>query len=345
NQQRVRRIDLASNDEDVRRAFETDDSAVNRTIPLPLSMLESQAGLQFQFLYPPPVQAECRGAYIDVRRSAIDPRSTIDLSGLPHHKAMPDLAAFGTSGFPFTRMADLSDTVVVLPASPGEHELSAFLSLLGKMGQVTGYPATDLSVVRDAEELHDKDVLLLEAGGRSDLLSQWAGRLPVAQRARSFSADSDSFAAWVSTFADWVGRMTHRGASAGSVAAPAGGAYLAGFESPVSRGRSVVVFAGADGRSLLSAVDLLIFDEEQKSRLQGGLAVVRDGRIESLSDAKSYHVGNMGPYQTVSWFLSSHPLILFVLYLLAAVLIAIVLYLSLRARAQRRLRVGRPDSR
>src|SRR5690606_6172806 len=119
----------------------------NTTVHLPLSMLESQAGLQFQFKYKPPFHSECRGSLVDARRSAVDPRSTIDLTGLPHHKAMPDLAAFATSGFPFTRMADLSDTVIVMPAAAGPDGVSAFLTLLGKMGWVTGYPATRLTVV------------------------------------------------------------------------------------------------------------------------------------------------------------------------------------------------------
>src|SRR5690606_983665 len=99
NQQRVRRIQLATREETARGLVTGDDSLSKQTVPLPLSMLESQAGLQFQFNYKPPFQSECRGSLVDARRSAIDPRSTIDLSGLPHHKAMPDLAAFGTSGF------------------------------------------------------------------------------------------------------------------------------------------------------------------------------------------------------------------------------------------------------
>lgn len=341
NQQSVKHIELAANDETVRHMFANDGSAVNRTVQLPLSMLESQAGLQFQFKYPPPVQTECRGAFVDGRRSTIDPRSTIDLSGLPHHIAMPDLAAFGTAGFPFTRMADLTDTVVVLPKSSSESEFSAFLSLLGKMGQTTGYPATGISVDRSATELQGKDILMLESGERSELLSQWTRLLPAPQRQRSSVADSESFGAWISTLSGWI--TQGRTGAPGSVSAPVGGAYLAGFESPLSSGRSVVVFAGADGPSLQNAVELLIFDEEQKSRLQGSLAVVRDTRIMSLSDSKSYHVGDMGLYQTASWFLSSHPLVLFLLYLLGAVLIAIMLYLSLSARAQRRLRAGRSE--
>ena len=59
---------------------------------------------------------------------------------------MPDLAAFGSSGFPFSRLADLSESAVVLPPKPEQGDLSAYLSLMGLMGNVTGYPAHAVTV-------------------------------------------------------------------------------------------------------------------------------------------------------------------------------------------------------
>lgn len=344
NQQRVRRFDLGAQDETVRRLVQRDDSLVRRTVPVPLSLLGSQAGLQFQFLYPPPAQSECRGALIDTHRSAIDPSSTIDLSGLPHHIAMPDLAAFGTAGFPFTRMADLSETVVVLTPHATQYELSAFLNLMGRMGQSTGYPATGVTVVQENEVPLDKDALLIESGERSELLNRWAHYMPAPRQRAALTSDRDSFAGWIASFSDWVSRNTRRSGTGVSFTAPAQGAYLAGFESPESKRRSVVVVAGADGPSLLNAVHLLSFDEQQRSRLQGGLAVVQDGRIQSLSDAKTYSIGNLGPFQALAWFLSLNPFLLYVLYLFASIVVAVVLYLSLRARAQMRLHTNEPDS-
>ncbi|MGB6105429.1 MAG: cellulose biosynthesis cyclic di-GMP-binding regulatory protein BcsB [Pusillimonas sp.] len=345
NQQPVESIPLASNKEAAHRLVSRDDSVLSETVLLPMSMLESLAGLQFQFRYPVPNQRECRGSLVDVWRSAIDPRSTLDLSGLPKHKAMPDLAAFSTSGFPFTRMADLSETTVVLPAKAGENEFSAFLSLLGKMGQVTGYPATGVSLTRDGTGLMDKDLLVLDAGSSSEVLSQWSRYLPAARRTDSSSTTGGGIGGWIggwiAALSDLLVQSPLRLSAAGPVSASTGGAYAAGFESPVSHGRSVVVVAGADGPSLRAAVELMLTDETQSRRLQGSLALLRDGRIESLSDSKTYYVGSLGPYQTMAWFLSTQPILLFLLYLAAAVLIAIVLYLSLRARAHRRLGAGR----
>src|SRR5690606_24378563 len=50
--------------------------------------------------------------------AAIDDDSTIDFSGFPHYLAMPNLSAFADAGFPFSRMADLSDTIVVTARQP-----------------------------------------------------------------------------------------------------------------------------------------------------------------------------------------------------------------------------------
>lgn len=344
NQQRVERIELASKKEAAHRLVRQDGSVDSETVQLPISMLESLAGLRFQFQYPIPPQRECRGSLNDVWRSAIDPRSTLDLSGLPKHKAMPDLAAFSTSGFPFTRMADLSETTVLLPAKAGEDEFSAFLSLLGKMGQATGYPATGVSLTRNGTGLMDKDLLALEAGPRSEVLAQWSRYYPAAQRTDSSSTTGGGIGGWIAALSNLLAQSPLRLSAADPMAVPTRGANVAGFESPLSSGRSVVVVAGADGPSLRAAVELMITDETQSRRLQGSQALVRDGRIESLSDTKNYYVGSLGLYQTITWYLSSHPILLFLLCLAGAVLIAIVMYLSLRARAHRRLGARRSET-
>ncbi|MBN8905553.1 MAG: cellulose biosynthesis cyclic di-GMP-binding regulatory protein BcsB [Rhodospirillales bacterium] len=52
------------------------------------------------------------------------------------------------SGFPFTRMADLSQTAIILPDSAGTAEYSAYLGVLGRLSESTGYPALNVTVAR-----------------------------------------------------------------------------------------------------------------------------------------------------------------------------------------------------
>lgn len=65
-------------------------------------------------------------------RAALDPQSTIDLTGFDHYIAMPNLAAFANTGFPFTKYADLAQTAIVLPISPTVADGCA--NLLGRRG-------------------------------------------------------------------------------------------------------------------------------------------------------------------------------------------------------------------
>lgn len=337
NQERVWRIDLASQDEAVRQSLAHDDSVVSRSIPVPLAMLGSKAGLAFQFSYPPPVQTECRGALLDVHQSSIDPDSTIDLSGLPYHMPMPNLAVFGTAGFPFTRMADLSDTVVTLAPSAQADELAAFLSLMGKMGMETGYPVIGVTVSRETADLQGKDVLMLEVAPYTDLFRRWAKNIPSARMDRASARADGGATAWWDAAAQWLGHKLGRTRPDRSL--DPGDTYFTGFESPMERGRSVVAIAASDGARLRNAVELMMFDPEQQIALQGSLASVHGDRIRSLSTSTTYYVGDMGPFQFLTWFLSRYPVVLYLLYVFAAIAIAIVFYLSLRGRAERRLSV------
>ena len=74
--------------------------------------------LQFQFAFGYAKDGKCRADALDLTRAAIDPDSTIDLTGFPHYTAMPNLAYFANSGYPFTKYADLAETVVIMPDTP-----------------------------------------------------------------------------------------------------------------------------------------------------------------------------------------------------------------------------------
>ena len=78
---------------------------------------------------------------------------------------MPSLRAFANAGFPFTRMADLSETVVVLPSELNAREIETYLQLLGFIGASSGYPAVGVEVVNDwvPAQLEDKDILAISA--------------------------------------------------------------------------------------------------------------------------------------------------------------------------------------
>jgi len=60
----------------------------------------------------------------------VDPGSTIDLTQQQRFAELPDLSYLAYTGFPFSTMADLSETVVLLPAKPDQYEIEGMLMTL-----------------------------------------------------------------------------------------------------------------------------------------------------------------------------------------------------------------------
>ena len=308
---------------------------------IPLFKLPAQSQLQLHYYYDVVKQGACKDVPLDNVRGSVEADSTIDISGFKHFIAMPDLAAFGNAGFPFTRMADLSDTAVVMPDKPGLAEYGTYLGLLGIMGRVTGYPALGVTVAQapQVERLAGKDLLVLSSGnGNQPLLKQWANSIPAALQGDTKSFQLADLAhrlmRWWG-FEDEAGVQTRRNQVAFSSAST--DAFIAGFESPLQTGRSVVLVASNQPAGLAQVVDALL-DADSLTHVQGSTTVIRGKQVDSLLAEKNYYVGQLGPVLYAQWFLSRNPLLLILLGVSAAVLVAIVMYLSLRARARARLK-------
>ncbi|MFV3383263.1 cellulose biosynthesis cyclic di-GMP-binding regulatory protein BcsB [Pseudomonas sp. NY15354] len=325
-------------------ALKTDDSLAREVkLLLPLDAVALQSRLQFRFMYDYIKQGECRDIIIDNMRGAIDPESTLDLSGYDHFMAMPNLGVFKDSGFPFTRLADLSQTAVVLPDESGPAEWSAYLTVLGRFGDSTGYPATAVAVTQAAQvqAVADKDLLVLASGNNQPLLQTWADRLPNrnqdGQQYVEFSDLPLRLREWISP--DPAANLrTARGAF--TFSSDAASSYVTGFESPLKGGRSVVVLSSPRPENLGEVTDALIGGEAYTQTLQGSLAVIKGKHVDSLVAEQSYYVGSLGPFKYIQWLLSQHVWALLVLTLVGVGLISAVGYLWLRALARRRLNEG-----
>lgn len=307
---------------------------------LPLESLPLQSALQLRFMYDYIKQGECRDIIIDNMRGTIEPDSSLDLSGYRHFIAMPNLGVFQSSGFPFTRMADLSETAVVMPNATSAADVSAMLDILGRFGESTGLPATGVSIVSAADEaaLRGKDLLVIGSGANQPLLERWAQYLPAALDGQVRFELSDL----VHQVRDWVAgdeRANLRQArSSLTLGSGSVSNYVAGFESPLESGRSVVVVAASAPEHLLEVTAALRGGDEYEQSIQGSLAVVNGKRINALVAEEQYYVGELGVFRYLQWLLSRH-LGLMLLFTLAGVALAsVLLFFSLRARARARLR-------
>ncbi len=314
--------------------------AEHKEVILPPLAMGPRSQLRLHYYFEP-VGGRCV-PQLDNVRGSIDPTSKIDVSGFPHFIAMPELAAYANGGFPFSRMADLSDTAVILPDQPNDADTETYLGLLGQIGRSTGYPALRVKVGRSAEagQWADKDLLVIGNLQSQSLFTQWADKMPLK---RNGNAPELKLRSWIDNAIDLViGARTREdlpGSMQIAVSDDGRDAVLAGFESPLRSGRSVIAaITNADSKeALLNALmtpDLL-------KRVQGSMTIVRDTQVNSVLGGDTYYVGRLPPLTWLQWHLSRSPLGLAALVIVLALLGAAVSYAGLQIRARRRLSVNK----
>ncbi len=314
------------------------DDTISREahVYLPLNSVALQSRLQLRYMFDYLKQGECGDIIIDNMRGSIDPESTLDFSGYDHFMAMPNLGVFKDSGFPFTRLADLSQTAVVLADQPSTEDVSAYLSVLGRFGESTGYPATGVSVIHAAQiaSAADKDILVMSSGSDQPLLKQWADSLPISGNAQQQGFELSDLAFrlrdWMSPDPD---ENQRRARVAMAFSSDARSTFLTGFESPLHKGRSVVLISSGQPGGMSDVARAL----SSSDKVQGSLVVVRGDSVEALVAEQKYYVGDLGPIKYVQWLMSRNVLWLLLVVAVGVVLVTGVAYLTLRSLAKRRL--------
>ena len=326
---------LGGSDSLVGKLLSDETLPADKRMQIPLFMLPPRSQMQLHYYYDYLKQGECRDVIIDNVRGAIDPDSTIDISGYSHFMAMPNLAAFDQAGYPFTRLADLSETAVVLPENPTARDYSAYLALVGRLGESTGYPATAVTVTgaNQIDAQRDKDLLVIGSGKNQPLLTKWAQYMP-----GNIEGADKRF-----VMSDLVYRLSGWGSpparrDAITLSSDGSDAILAGFESPLQPGRSVVVAAGNRPEGLDDVVNALLVSENDAHRIEGSLAIIRGKQVDSVVADQTYYAGKLEPLEYAAWYFSRHPVMFLLGCLAGAALLASLLFLSLRKRAKRRLK-------
>jgi hypothetical protein len=276
---------------------------------IPFYRLRSRNELGFSFRFPVRDEPACTDPRAPPIKAVVLPESTLDFSGFPHYVRMPNLAHFASIGFPFTRRADLSETVVVLPDAPAAGDVETMLALMARMGESTGRAATRVRIARAKEStaFADADLLVIGATPQQPLISRWSERMPIGfsgmmRRVSNSSSRTDEVF-------DWLGLAAPADTSVATQVSFEGSgpvAALYGFESPVSRGRSVVAVTALAPDQLVRVIDALD-DRDMARAVKGSAAFVLRDRVDSVMVGDTYHVGRLPPWTGLGYWLSQRP--------------------------------------
>ncbi|UVV72730.1 cellulose biosynthesis cyclic di-GMP-binding regulatory protein BcsB [Pantoea agglomerans] len=264
----------------------------------------------------------------------VDDNSSIDFSGYRHYIEMPSLRAWANAGFPFSRYADLAQTLVLMPPKPDAEQVSTLLNTLGNMGAQTGYPALRVQLTDDWATAKKQDVDLLMIGVIPQDL-QDDQRIP---------ALVDATASWlkepVRQITPEVNPQSQREQAAESTTTISSRGPLAtviGFQSPFYDQRSVVALLADGTPRSWQLLNEAMGDSGKRGTMSGSTVVIRESGVNSLRVGESYYVGHLPWWERLWSLLSVHPFWLALCALFVVVLFALMTWRLMRIITRRRL--------
>lgn len=316
--------------------FAGDDQS--RTLRMPGLKTTQANSLSFSFEYAEQFMGGNEDGRCDLvqppaNQVRIDDSSTLDFSGYRHFIEMPNLKAFAHAGFPFSRMADLADTQVVMPTRPAPFQITTLLDAVGAIGAETGYPALSLRLLDDWEQARkaDLDTLLI-------------GTLP-----KEFQQDVDPDALLAST-RSWV-NQPHRDYKGDLLYTQADRepqtrvgmtgnnaiAVILGLQSPTHDQRSLVALL-ADGPQGGKLLNDTLQSSTLRDQIAGSVTIIRESGVKSLEVGERYEVGYLPWWERVWQLFADYPLRLAGLTLLCMLVLGWGLRVLLASASRRRLK-------
>jgi hypothetical protein len=313
----------------------TDDSDKDKYFNVPGFKVDVKNELAFKFIFSTEKEGFCTTTTPQGTIGVIDDSSTIDVSSYEHYIAMPDLNAFAQGGFPYTKYADLNESIVLLPQKPNNDELSLLFSVMGHIGATTGYPAikAEVKFANPSIELDNKDILMI--GHKHDLIkdesesdNQITALFEQSNRLLKQAIYETEPQEYARSVPDAATKVTLK--SYGPLA------VIAGFESPFTSDRSVIALMASEPHHYGLLISALT-EGDKIAKIKGAASIITQEGIKASYIGERYYVGNL-PIHKLIWFhLADHPILLAILSLITLLLLSFILWRVLTTLARKRL--------
>ena len=277
-----------------------------------------------------------------IARGAVDPESTLDFSDLPHYTRMPNLTAFANGGYPFSIMADLSDTAIVLPSNPSTLEAQSYLNVMGLFGQWTGLPAIRSTLIASDEPapaIGERHWLALGTTDRLGWLDASNMNLPMVLNETERSMGMPPAFQWLQGIWQNDSEMRPNDDTRALIQTAGSLGAIMGFESHLKEKKAGLVITGTDQNSFERAVAAMA-DYGDIAKIKGSVSLIRGDDIQSYSLGETYVSGALPWWLRMRIAFSQYPVLIALVGVLAGVILAILAFGWLAGRASRRNKGG-----
>ena len=270
-------------------------------------------------------------------RVAIDPDSSIDLSSAYRYSSMPNLAYLAQSGLPFSKKADLSETVVIGPQQGFDPlALQALLTLVGAIGSKTEYPALGIKVIDDlqVDDFADRDWLLLGSFDNQPLLQRLSNVSPIKldqsylaiARQAPFSQFRHKFKKLFSAEQAMLDQLVIPRSNTISA--------LYSHQSPFNPQKTVVGLIASQSQGLVDLANALKSAEKSAS-IKGDFFVVNEQEVLSFTTSQPYFVGYLPWHIKIQWYVLSNIWLVPLLLISGMFILALSAFMLAKRRAKR----------
>ncbi|MBF9001423.1 cellulose biosynthesis cyclic di-GMP-binding regulatory protein BcsB [Vibrio nitrifigilis] len=300
---------------------------------------DNQLSLYFNLHAKP--DTPCDVKYGDNITSLIDDDSSLDLRGARHFSFLPNLSFFIGASFPYSRLADYSETVLLLPTNPTAAQLQTMLGLSARAGASTGKMIvrvqTHLGYPAGTNSLKGKNVLAVSSLNDARFVDNLLKRSPFSSTGQTLHVKPES---WYRQVENWLKGDFHTNTEQADryLSSNRNWRGFLSFESPWQDGKVVIAAVATSDKELVKLHSDLN-NSEINAGIRGDLAVITDNSgVHSFQTSEQFATGQVSWYEKLIWYASQYSSLFAIFMVLFSLFLGMVFFRLLNSHARNRLK-------